>query len=214
MTVGQGEAALDVLITAGATRNPVDAVRVLTANASGRTGVAIGAALAARGAKVHVLGSPEAALRAEMAGLPFEVYGSTRDLLARMRWWVEGHPAGHVVHSCAVGDYETVADKGTKLPSGRGEVVLRLTPTPKIADQVRDWGLSGTFVTFKAAAPGTTDEELVDIARRQRVRTRCDHVFANVLGRLQSGVWLVADDALRFEVREEAIAELASRIGT
>jgi hypothetical protein len=90
--------------------------------------------------------------------------------------------------------------------------VLRLTPTPKIADQVRGWGLSGTFVTFKAAAPGTSDVEMVLIAQRQRARTGCDWVFANVLGRLGRGVWLVGDTAERFEQREDAVAALADRV--
>jgi len=197
-----------VLITAGATRNPVDAVRVLTANASGRTGVRVGGALARTGRQVHVLGSPEAALRARAAGLSAEVYGDTRDLMRRMEAHIRRVPTVALIHSAAVGDYESAQGQAGKLPSGREELVLRLRPTPKIADHVRDWGCTGPYVTFKAAPPDTTDAALVDIAQRQRARTGCDWVFANVLGRLGAGVWLIGPEARRFELREEAMAAL------
>lgn len=205
---------MDVLITAGATRNPVDAVRVLTANASGRTGVAVGRALAVVGRAVHVLGSPEAALRAEQAGLSAEVYGDTWDLMRRMEARCRAFPGVALVHSAAVGDYALVAEEGPrKIPSGLDEVVLRLGPTPKIADAVRGWGHTGPYVTFKAAPPHTPDEALLDIARRQRARTGCDHVFANVLGRLDRGVWLVGAEERRFEARAEAVAALVQVLG-
>jgi phosphopantothenoylcysteine synthetase/decarboxylase len=203
---------VDVLLTAGATRNPIDAIRVLTANATGRTSVDVAARLAAAGARVHLLGSPEAALRAEAAGLPAEVYGSTRDLMARMEAWVRAHPDGALIHAAAVGDYESADGVATKLPSGRAELVLWLVPGPKIADHVRGWGLRGPYVTFKAASPETTDLDLVAIARAQRARTGCDLVFANVLGRLDRGVYLVGDEAVRHERRDAAIAALVAGV--
>ncbi|TVQ92201.1 MAG: hypothetical protein EA397_07525 [Deltaproteobacteria bacterium] len=201
-----------VLITAGATRNPVDAIRVLTANASGRTGVSIGVQLARQGAEVLVLGSPEAALRAELAGLPAEVYGSTRDLMSRMEIWVRAHPGGSVVHSAAVGDYEVASSSSAKLPSQQSELLLRLCPTPKIADHLRAWGLSGYYVTFKAASPEVKPEELCQIAVAQRERTGCDLVFANVLGQLDQSVILVGERARPFADRDRAIEALVECI--
>ena len=125
---------------------------------------------------------------------------------------IRANPTAAVVHSAAVGDYESADGEAGKLPSGRAELILRLTPTPKIADHVRGWGCTGTYVTFKAAAPETTDEDLLAIATRQRERTGCDLVFANVLGRLGAGVWLVGEEVTRFDEREEAIAALIERI--
>ncbi|MFK7930866.1 MAG: phosphopantothenoylcysteine decarboxylase [Myxococcota bacterium] len=203
---------MKVLITAGATRNPVDAVRVITANASGKTGVSVGRALSQRGCEVHVLGSPEAVLRARAAGLTAEEYGSTTDLMQRMERWVRAEPAGSVVHSAAVGDYRLADEQAGKLPSGQSEVVIRLVPTPKIADRVRGWGCAGAFITFKAAAPLTSDQDLLRIASAQRLRTGSDWVFANVLGRLQAGVWLVGETHQVFDDRSDAIAALIERL--
>lgn len=197
---------MDVLITAGATRNPVDAIRYLSAHATGTTGVTIARAVAARGASPWLLGSAEARLRAPE--LPGDEYFGTRDLMTRMEAWIRAHPKGTVVHSSAVGDYELAEPLKEKIPSGLPSITLTLVPAPKIADRVRDWGHTGPFVTFKAAPPGTTDDELVGIASRQRDRVRCDRVFANVIGRTDRGVWLVGDDAVRFERRADAVESL------
>lgn len=194
-----------VLITAGATRNPIDPVRYLSAGSTGRTGLDLARRLSDRGAEVLVLGSEETALRAPE--LDVEVYGSTRDLMARMERHVRARPSLALLHAAAVGDYEA-ARSDVKIPSGQEEWVLRLTPTPKIADRVRGWGHTGFFVTFKAASPETTDPRLVEIATAQRARTRCDAVFANVLGRLDTGVWWVNEAATRFEKREQAVEAL------
>jgi phosphopantothenoylcysteine decarboxylase/phosphopantothenate--cysteine ligase len=198
---------MSVLITAGATCNPIDAVRFISAASSGRSGVTLARALQARDVAVWLMGSGEARLRA--GDLPGEEYGSTRDLMARMERWVRAEPSGAVVHAAAVGDYEVAGTTAGKVPSGRERWELVLHPTPKIADRIRDWGCSGPYVTFKAAPPGTPEAELEAIARRQRERTRCDLVFANVLGQLGQGILLVGEATERFEHREAALRALA-----
>jgi len=199
-----------VLITAGATRNPVDAIRYLSASATGRTGVAVATALEAGGADTHLLASPEAALRAP-AHLSTDRYGSTRDLMARMKAWLTLHPDGVVVHSCAVGDYE-VAASDHKIASNQDELVLRLTPTPKILDHLKRWAPDCRVVSFKAASPETTPERLVEIAQAQRARTGSDLVFANVIGDLERSVWLVDDAPTAFPDRGAAVATLIARV--
>ncbi len=196
------------LITCGATRNPLDAIRYLSARATGSTGIQIASALLAQGREVHVLASLEASLRAP--GLNAEVYGSTRDLEARMHTWCRAHPDGVVVHSAAVGDYENLhAAEAGKIPSGQQELVLRLTPTPKILDQVRGWAPGAFLVSFKAAAPGVTAGELEAIARAQALRTRSDLVFANALDHTGTDVLLVGPGGTRaFPARADAIAAL------
>ena len=134
------------------------------------------------------------------------------DLLERMERWVRAHPNGAVIHSAAVGDYGLADAETGKLPSGQDQVILRLVPMPKIADRIREWGLKGRYVTFKAAPPDTADDALVEIARAQRSRTACDLVLANVLGRLDEGVWIVGEAAARFEDRKDAIAALAEAV--
>lgn len=200
-----------VLVTAGATRNPVDAIRYLSAHATGRTGGRIAADLVAAGASVHLLASDEAALRAP-AGPTVEIYGSTRDLEARMRAFLLRHPDAVVVHSAAVGDYEVQAEGG-KIPSGQAEILLRLRPAPKILDQLKGWAPGCRVLSFKAAAPETSPAALVDIARRQLERTASDLVFANVIGGLDTSVCLVGrHESTPIADRGAAIATVVARL--
>lgn len=202
-----------VLITAGATRNPLDAIRCLSAFSSGRTGVALASALHAQHS-VTLLGSAEALLRAQ--GLPIEgvEYRSTRDLMAKMKDWVLAHPAGVVLHAAAVGDYEAAAGAAaTKLPSGSAELVLRLQPTPKIVDAIRGWSPRIRLVSFKAASPETTEPALVALAQAQQLRTGSHLVFANVIGRLGELVLLVRDGRVeRFDDRSQALDALVAAV--
>lgn len=204
-----------VLVTCGATRNPLDAIRTISASSSGRTGVAAARGLAARGHAVHLLGSPEAALRVgEGEGISTEVYTSTRDLMARMEAWVRANPGGAVIHSAAVGDYEAdPAERARKIPSGQDELVLRLRRAPKIADRIVGWDPSCLLVTFKAAGPETTAGELVKIARAQLTRTGSALVFANVIGALGSSVILVGPEKeAAYPERAAAIDALVARV--
>lgn len=200
-----------VLVTAGATRNPVDAMRFLSANSSGRTGAAIADALSAH-TKVHLLGSPEALLRS--GGAPStEAFGATRDLMARMQAWATVNPTGILVHAAAVGDYEAAEQSAGKTPSQQAEWVIRLRPAPKIADQVLDWSPELSLITFKAAGPETSAEELVQICRKQLERTRSTLVFGNVIGALGSTATLVdLNGSEAFPRRDDAMEALVARI--
>lgn len=199
-----------VLISAGATRNPIDAIRYISSFSTGTTGAWLGRALAGAGRDVHLLGSAEALSRApELNG---EEFWSTLDLMARMKRWVEANPGGLVIHAAAVGDYQAETS-ASKLPSGQPELVLRLHPTPKIVDHLKRWDSSLFLVSFKAAPPETDDHALTQIAARQLAHTASDLVFANVLGRLATGVQIVRPDGpTRYERRDEAMQALLSAL--
>lgn len=199
-----------VLITCGGTRNPIDAIRALSAGSSGTTGIGLARRLAGAGRTVHVLGSLEASLRAPDLGV--EVFGSTRDLLARVERWCSAHPDGVVIHSAAVGDYEAPADGG-KIPSGQAELVLRLTPTPKVVDHIHTWAPGAFLVSFKAGRPGIPDAELEAVARAQALRTGSALVFANALDHTDTDVLLVGPDVTRrYARRSDALDALLAAL--
>ena len=202
-----------LLVTAGATRNPIDAVRFLSAQSSGKTGVYLAERFAEAGGQVTLLGSPEACLRSGADVLCRE-YGSTHDLLKQMETWIKAHPSGAVIHASAVGDYEFIGNQDSKIPSGKGELVLRFQATPKIAPKIRGWGLLGPLVTFKAAPPEVAMEALLEIAGRQRTRTGSDWVFANVLGKLDSLIAIVGDKNQVYADRTKALEGLVERVLT
>lgn len=132
--------------------------------------------------------------------------------MAKVRNWTTQHPHGVIIHASAVGDYELADEEGLKIPSGKPELVLTLTPTPKIASLIRSWGFTGTLITFKAASPEVEMPELIEIAQRQRERTGSDFVFANVLGQLESLVAIVGEDTLTFSERASALSALVALV--
>lgn len=201
----------NVLITAGATRNPIDAMRFISARASGRTGVGLARALGPAG--VTLLGSPEAILRApgELNTIEF---GSTQDLFSKLETWVHSHPNSIVIHSAAVGDYAvSTPAEGRKIPSGQVDLELKLVPTPKILDHIKTWSPAVFLVSFKAAPPGTSTDALITLTSKQATRTKSEIVFGNVLGQVGRGVVLVSSEkAQLFDERSNAVHELLLRI--
>jgi len=177
-----------VLITAGATRNPIDSMRAITANSSGRTGVGIGRALIESHIECTLLGSNVALLQPGCPDKTIE-FTSTRDLLSKMKSWLLDNPAGVVVHAAAVGDFEVSETVSGKISSGQ-ELVLTLKPTPKIVNHIKEWAPNSRLISFKAAAPNTSPEALEQLAQKQCQRTRSDLVFANVLGQIETNVLL------------------------
>ena len=202
----------DVLITAGATRNPIDAMRFISAHSTGRTGAWLAGALEDTHS-ITVLGSPEALAHCPPT-VAQEAYTSTDDLMTKMRTWVDAHPDGLVIHAAAVGDYAVDPIAG-KIASGQDTLTLTLRPTPKILDAIRGWSPSVRIVSFKAAPPETDEASLEAIAAAQGLRTDSVAVFANVIGQLESGVLIWTRDAVqRFEQRAEALASLVSLVKT
>lgn len=194
------------LVTAGATRNKIDAIRYLSANATGTTGCRLAERLWENDWNVDLLGSAEAILR-QRTPLPSHEFTTTRDLEDRMKRLVPLMDL--VIHSAAVGDYELAEPLDAKIPSSCQELVLRLTPAPKILDQIRGWNPNCRLVSFKAATPGTDDDTLVAIATAQRVRTGSNLVFANVIGAQDSGIHLVTENGTtRFTSRPAALEAL------
>ncbi len=201
-----------VLITAGATRNPIDSMRYISAHASGKTGATIARSLIQK-ANVTALCSPLAE-----SNMPPEiqtsVFGSTSDLMEKMQTWIGQNPDCVVIHSAAVGDYEVQhSSTNQKIASGQNQVTLELKPTPKILDRIQEWSETAVVISFKAAAPATTTEELASIAHDQLLRTNSNMVFANNIDHIERGIMLVERDKFRVhETRERAIESLIAHI--
>ena len=200
-----------VLITAGATRNPIDSMRSITANSSGRTGVVLAKILKEANVECTLLGSNVALLQPECPVKTIE-FTSTRDLLDKMRSWLKSNPTGIVVHAAAVGDFEVVETVAGKISSGQN-LVLHLQPTPKIVDHVKKWAPDSRLISFKAAAPNTNSDALEQLALKQSQRTHSDLVFANVLGQIENNVLIYsASGTTWYPQRQDGLKALRETI--
>lgn len=121
-------AGVRVVVTAGPTREPIDAVRVITNRSSGRMGVAV--ALAARdlGADVRLLAGPGVAPPAGIAVDRFETAGDLGRLLGAL-----APEADAVWQAAAVADFRADSVAAGKLDRRLGGLELKLQPVPDLA---------------------------------------------------------------------------------
>ncbi len=186
-----------ILITAGGTREPIDAVRYVGNVGTGATGVGLAEEAVRRFHTVHLLsgvGSAQPASWACQTGLLVcETFTSAADLLARCQELLARYEFDAVVATAAVADYAPVPLEG-KLGSSLPELIVRLVPTPKIVDRMRGLAPAATLVSFKLES-GLAVDELVRRARASMERSGADLAVANLIeghGSPEHGAWLVA----------------------
>jgi phosphopantothenoylcysteine decarboxylase/phosphopantothenate--cysteine ligase len=117
-----------VLVTAGPTREHLDAVRVVTNPSSGRMGYALAAAAYGRGAEVTLVSGPTALEPPE--GVPLHRVETTAELDQCVRALVP--QADALFMAAAPADYRPGAPADGKQPRGAGALRVTLEPTTDI----------------------------------------------------------------------------------
>ncbi len=161
-----------VVVTSGATSEPIDPVRVLSNRASGRTGRAVAKACYVRGAEVTLVHDGPDVPYADTLAVE-----SAAEMLEAVQS-VAGE-ADALVSAAAISDY-TVEAAPEKIRSGQA-VTLELEPTPKLIDSVRDDYPELPIVGFKLETAGD-DEEMIEKARETLKRAGLEFVVANDAG--------------------------------
>jgi phosphopantothenoylcysteine decarboxylase/phosphopantothenate--cysteine ligase len=167
-----------VLITAGGTREPIDAVRYLGNHSSGKMGHALAAAAAARGAKVILI----TASTSEPTPPGCEVVHVTTAAEMQQAVLAELHRATAVIMAAAVADYRVqhpVAGKQKKQPT----LTLDLVQNSDILAHIVKQRRPGTVVIGFAAETGN----LLAEARRKLLAKGLDAIVANDVSDPDSG---------------------------
>lgn len=142
-------AGLSVLVSAGGTREPVDAVRFLGNRSSGRMGVAVAAEARRRGAKVTLLASNLAVPApdgVEVVEAP-SAADLEREAIAR------AGDADVIVMAAAVADYRAAGPVEGKRAKTGEDWMLRLAPTADVLAQLGELERNGqVLVGFGAEA--------------------------------------------------------------
>jgi phosphopantothenoylcysteine decarboxylase/phosphopantothenate--cysteine ligase len=126
---------MNLLVTAGATREPLDAVRFLSNVSTGATGAALADALTARGCTVALLRGENAV--APRAVRDVESFSSADDLRDRLQRRLTAGGVDAVIMTAAVADYRPVHQAHGKLPSAPETLTLELVRNPKILPQLK-----------------------------------------------------------------------------
>jgi phosphopantothenoylcysteine decarboxylase/phosphopantothenate--cysteine ligase len=128
---------MNILVTAGATREPLDAVRYLSNVSTGRTGAALADALAAHDHRVTLLRGESAV--PPRSACEVEVFTSTEDLRGRLQRRLEGGAFDAVIMCAAVADYRPDFAANGKISSDATELTIRLVRNPKILPQLKSF---------------------------------------------------------------------------
>jgi phosphopantothenoylcysteine decarboxylase/phosphopantothenate--cysteine ligase len=118
---------VDVVVTAGGTREPIDAVRVIANRSSGKQGYAVAAEAAARGARVTLVSTVELAVPHGVDVVPVETAAQMQAAVAE-----RAERADVVVMAAAVADFRPVAPATGKIKKDAGVPTITLEPTPDI----------------------------------------------------------------------------------
>ncbi len=176
-----------VLVSAGGTREPLDAVRYVGNRSSGRMGVAVAEEARRRGAEVTLLAANLAV--STPAGVTVVETPTAADL---EREALARSDADVIVMAAAVADYRLPGPSNAKRPKDGSPWTLALDPTP---DVLAALGASRTneqvLVGFAADGAGAGLER----AREKRVAKRADVFVFNDVSRSDIGF-----DALENEV--------------
>ncbi len=168
-----------VVVTAGPTQEPIDAVRYIGNRSSGAMGVAVAAEAASRGAHVLlILGpatvQPPAGVEVIRIETAEEMRSATIDA---------AETADAVVMAAAVADFRSKVVEPGKLKKGSGVPDLVLEPTPDILSELGARRRQGQVLVGFAA-------ETVDVeaqGRQKLDRKGADLLVANEVGRSGTG---------------------------
>jgi phosphopantothenoylcysteine decarboxylase/phosphopantothenate--cysteine ligase len=204
-----------VLVTSGPTREPIDPVRYISNHSSGKQGHAIAAALAALGADTVLVSGPTQ--EPAPAGVRVVSVETAEQMLAACQ---AALPVDVAVMAAAVADWrvETAGQHKVK-KDGSAPPVLRLVENPDILASIAQRGNDRPALVIGFAAE---TDDVVENARRKRLRKRCDWILANdvspgtgTFGGDRNTIHLVDANGIEdwpIMTKREVAAQLAERI--
>lgn len=175
-----------IMVTAGGTVEPIDAVRMITNKSSGKMGVALAEECYRQGAEVILLRS----CTSVVSHYPIlqELFETAADLEKLIKKNVNNYNV--LFHAAAVSDFVLERKTAEKIESVK-PLTLNLNPAPKILHKIRSWNPKILLVGFKAVYQ-KKDKELIEIGLEKLKQSKSDYIIVNDVGR--EGVGFGVDD--------------------
>jgi phosphopantothenoylcysteine decarboxylase/phosphopantothenate--cysteine ligase len=199
-----------ILVTAGPTHEPIDAVRYVGNRSSGKMGYAVAREAAKRGAAVTLVSGPSPLL--DPPGVEVVRVETAEEMREAVLARFEGADA--VVKAAAVADWRPKERAEGKLKKEAGTPELLLEPTPDILRELGERKGERVLVGFAA------ETEDLEAAGRAKLREkRLDLIVVNEVGVPDTGfeadtnrAMILAADGDEEPLREWTKAELAAAI--
>jgi phosphopantothenoylcysteine decarboxylase/phosphopantothenate--cysteine ligase len=168
-----------VLVTAGGTREPLDAVRFLGNRSTGKMGFALARAALRQGAEVVLVSGPT-----WLEPPPGAVYHEV-ETAREMRQMVmrEAESARVIIKAAAVADFAPVRKHEGKVKKEQAELVLELERTPDILAELGGLKRPGQVLVGFAAET----DDLIENALQKMQRKNLDMMVANDVSSQGSG---------------------------
>jgi phosphopantothenoylcysteine decarboxylase / phosphopantothenate---cysteine ligase len=192
-----------VLVTAGGTREPLDAVRFLGNRSSGRMGAALAAEARRRGAEVTLVGSNlsvPAPVGVDVVDAP-TAEDVARETLAR-------RDADVVVMAAAVADYRPSEPDAEKRPKEGRPWTVTLEPTTDVLRELGERRTNGQLLVGFAADRG---ERGLERAREKLANKRADLIVFNDVARDDVGFDAPDNEVVLVAAEGERRIEKASK---
>jgi phosphopantothenoylcysteine decarboxylase / phosphopantothenate---cysteine ligase len=192
-----------VVVTAGGTREPLDAVRFLGNRSSGRMGTALAAEARRRGAEVTLVGSNLAVpvpVGVDVIDAP-TAEDVARETLAR-------GDADVVVMAAAVADYRPSEPATEKRPKGGRPWTVTLEPTTDVLRELGKRRTNGQLLVGFAADRG---ERGLERAREKLANKRADLIVFNDVARDDVGFDTPDNEVVLVAAEGERTIEKASK---
>jgi phosphopantothenoylcysteine decarboxylase/phosphopantothenate--cysteine ligase len=166
-----------ILVTGGATREPIDGIRFISNVSTGQTASAICDDLSARGWQVtylHGLGSQMPTRTCEAVS-----FTSFSDLEAKLRQELSRHDFSAVIHCAAVSDYSVAgADSAVKMKT-HNELNLKLKANPKLLPKLKEYSRNKNIRVIGFKLTLNANEEDTLNSAREILSSEVDAIVAN-----------------------------------
>lgn len=206
---------INVVITSGGTSEPIDNVRKITNSSSGKLGCTIAEEILKLDNldKIYYICSKTSYKPTNDKVKVIEIV-STNDLKETVEEILIKENVDYFIHSMAVSDYTvdyvTTASRlastidnsnldtetsirtntnniqDTKISSYEDNLIIKLKPTPKIINIIKNISPNTYLVGFKLL-DNVKEEELISVACKLKVKNKCDLVVANDLSNIRNG---------------------------
>ncbi len=171
---------INVLVTAGPTREAIDPVRFLSNNSSGKMGVAIAEDLASRGAMVTLIAGPGVKLPVLKNLTTISVTTADQMHKACMQYFPDSKVT---IMAAAVADYKATVESSSKIKKTGDDLSISLQPTKDILAGMGAVKKAGQLLVGFALE---TDNELEN-AKEKLKRKNLDLVILNSMKDIGAG---------------------------
>lgn len=173
--LGKDLVGLNVLISAGGTREAIDPIRFIGNRASGKQGVALALSALSRGAKVTLVG---ANLSVNVpAGVEFISANTAKEMQEQMQ--LRAGSADVVIMNAAVADYFIANPDSNKIKKKDEKLKIELDKTTDILSLLAESKPIKQYLVGFAAETTTADDDLITSAKSKLESKKADLIVGN-----------------------------------